>query len=152
MTIEYVSGNILEADTQALVNPVNCEGVMGKGLAYQFKQAYPLMFYAYRDYCLGNVLKPGRIHVYTGAEIAPRVIFNLATKNKWRGKSKLDWIALGLNRLASLAAGMGIESMAIPAVGCGEGGLAWPEVSAVIEKAMFFNQEMRILIYPPQEK
>lgn len=152
MTIEYVTGNILEADVQALVNPVNCEGVMGKGLALQFKEAYPLMFEHYRAYCLASVLKPGRIHVYNGTEIAPRIIYNLATKNRWRGKSKIEYVLFGMARLASLSVGMGIESIAIPALGCGLGGLQWPEVKAIIEETMRFNQEMRILVYPPQEQ
>src|SRR3954453_2284824 len=93
-------GNILEADVQALVNTVNTVGVMGKGIALQFKKAFPEMFKAYEDLCKAKRLQPGQMHVYDrGSMLNPRYIINFPTKRHWKGKSKVADVVTGLEAL-----------------------------------------------------
>ena len=147
--VEYVSGNILEADVQAVVNTVNTVGVMGKGIALQFKKAYPSMFAAYEKACEGELVKIGKMHVYDrGSLLNPRYIINFPTKKHWKGKSKLADIRLGLEDLNKQIVKLGIESIAIPPLGCGHGGLNWSEVRPLIEDA-FATLNVRTIVYPP---
>src|SRR5690349_18305845 len=134
---KIVEGNILEADAQALVNTVNTVGVMGKGIALQFKKAFPEMFEAYEAACKAKELQPGRMHVYDrGSLLNPRYIINFPTKRHWKGKSKLADIEVGLDALVGELESRGITSVAIPPLGCGHGGLDWEVVHPLIERAM----------------
>ncbi len=122
-------GNILEADVQALVNTVNTVGVMGKGIALQFKNAFPAMFEAYVAACKAKKLQPGQMHVYDrGQMFNPRYIINFPTKRHWKGKSKIADIKAGLDALVEELRNWGIKSIAIPPLGCGYGGLDWDDV------------------------
>jgi O-acetyl-ADP-ribose deacetylase (regulator of RNase III) len=143
-------GNILEADAQALVNTVNTVGVMGKGIALQFKKAFPEMFKAYEAVCKAKQLRPGQMDVYDrGQMFNPRYIINFPTKRHWKGKSKLADIEAGLDALIEELTARDIKSVAIPPLGCGHGGLDWDEVRPLIEQAMDRVPEVEALIYAP---
>jgi len=147
--LELVTGNLLEADTEALVNAVNTEGVMGKGIALQFKRQYPEMFEEYQRACKEGQVQPGRMHVYERREIFNRYIINFPTKRHWRSPSSIEDIKVGLNALAEEIRQRHIKSIALPALGCGNGGLDWSEVLPVIRSALADLTDVRLLVYPP---
>ena len=148
--IESASGDLLRAPAEALVNTVNCVGVMGKGIALQFKQAFPAMFDAYaRAARLGEIV-PGRVHVFdTGRLVGSRYILNFPTKRHWRASSRIDDIELGLVDLVAQVRRLGITSIAIPPLGSGHGGLDWRDVRPLIVSAFAVLPEVRVLIYDP---
>ena len=122
--IDSRCGDILNAEAAALINPVNCVGVMGKGLALQFKRAFPANFAAYAAACQAQEIAPGRIFVFrTEAPRHRRFIVNFPTKRHWRDASRLEDIRLGLQSLAMAIGQFGIRSIALPPLGCGLGGL-----------------------------
>jgi len=127
------TGNLFDALVEALVNAVNCEGVMGKGLALAFKTRFPEMFASYREACRQNELRPGGLHTFRSPG-EPWVI-NFPTKNHWRNPSRLEYIEAALPRLVTCVQNHGIRSIAIPALGCGLGGLDWNQVKPRIEAA-----------------
>ena len=127
--IEYASGNILEADVEALVNTVNCVGIMGRGIALQFKDSFPENFKAYKARVTGRSLQPGRMFVFeTGYVTNPKYIINFPTKRHWRGKSRIEDIESGLEALVQEILKRRIGSIAIPPLGSGLGGLDWHQV------------------------
>lgn len=127
--ITEAHGNLLAADVDALVNTVNTVGVMGKGIALQFKRAYPAMFADYASAARRHELSLGRMHVWeTGQMTGPRFIVNFPTKQHWKASSKLSDVAAGLDDLARTIRDLGISSIAIPPLGCGQGGLQWHQV------------------------
>ena len=149
--IEYTSGNILYADVEALVNTVNCVGVMGRGIALQFKNAYPENFEAYEAACRRNEVQPGRMFVFaTGDLTNPRYIINFPTKRHWRGKSRIEDIESGLIDLVAVVREHGIRSIAIPPLGSGLGGLEWDDVRPRIEAALQDLPQLRVLVYEPK--
>lgn len=149
--IEYKSGDILREDADALVNTVNCVGVMGRGVALQFKKAFPQNFEAYAAACKNNEVQPGKMFVFeTGQLTAPRYIINFPTKRHWRGKSQLEDIEAGLQDLVARIRQYDIRSVALPPLGSGLGGLEWPEVKARIEQAMAPLEEVHVRVYEPE--
>jgi len=149
--IEVTRGNVLTADAEALVNTVNCMGYMGKGIALQFKQAFPDNFKAYEKICRGHKLHPGKMFVFrTGMLRNPKFVINFPTKRHWRGKAKIDDIRAGLSALIEDVRRLGIESVAVPPLGCGLGGLAWSEVRPMIEEAFRAASEVRVLLFEPR--
>ena len=129
--IEYKSGDILEDTAEALVNTVNCVGVMGRGIALQFKNAFPENFKAYADACKQKKVKPGRMFIYkTGKMYSPHYIVNFLTKRHWRGKSRMEDIESGLKALIDAIEQYHIRSIAIPPLGSGLGGLDWKQVKS----------------------
>jgi O-acetyl-ADP-ribose deacetylase (regulator of RNase III) len=121
--------NLLKEDVDALVNTVNTQGIMGKGIALQFKKAWPEMFKSYEAACKRGEVTLGRMHVgETGSLAGPRYIINFPTKGHWRSRSKIADIDAGLNDLTQVIRERGITSIAIPPLGCGNGGLDWREV------------------------
>ena len=150
MAIEYTKGDLLAADVNALVNPVNCVGAMGRGLALQFKRAYPGNYDAYVAACRRGVVRPGRMFTYeTGKAEGPRLIVNFPTKRHWRDSSRIEDIEAGLKGLVWEVATRGIRSVALPAVGCGLGGLEWADVSERIESTMGGLGAVRVVVYEP---
>ena len=134
--IEFKSGDILTTDAEALVNTVNCVGIMGRGIALQFKNAFPANFKAYAAACQRREVRPGRMFVYdTGYASNPKHIINFPTKRHWRGKSRLEDIESGLGALVLEIELRGIRSIALPPLGAGLGGLDWPDVRSRIESA-----------------
>lgn len=149
--IEYTSGNILFADAQALVNTVNCVGIMGRGIALQFRSAYPENFRAYETACQREQVQPGRMFVYSTGELAnPKYIINFPTKRHWRGKSRMDDIDAGLVDLRAVIQRLEIRSIAIPPLGSGLGGLEWEEVKPRIHKALQELSDVDVLVYEPK--
>lgn len=149
--IRSAQGNLLLAPAQALVNTVNTEGVMGKGIALQFRQAYPAMFKAYVDACKAGAVQLGRMDVHDlgGLAEGPRWIINFPTKGHWRAKSRLLDIEAGLRDLVATVRRLGIRSIAVPPLGCGHGGLDWPDVKPLIEGAFAIVPEVDVLLFAP---
>jgi O-acetyl-ADP-ribose deacetylase (regulator of RNase III) len=148
--IEYRTGNILDAEVEALVNSVNCVGVMGRGVALQFKKAFPENFKAYRAACRRGEVVPGRMFVFETGLLRPRYIINFPTKRHWRGKARMEDIEAGLRALVEEVVQRGIRSIAMPPLGCGLGGLEWEKVRRRIEQAFSDLPEVRALLYEPQ--
>ncbi len=149
--IKLTQGNILEADVEALVNTVNCVGIMGKGIALQFKQAFRVNFQAYANACRNGEVKPGRMFIFpTARMINPKYIINFPTKRNWKEKSKLEYIEQGLNALVTEVHRLGLKSIAIPPLGCGYGGLKWPEVRNLIETALDQLPNVQVLLFEPR--
>lgn len=148
--LEYKTGDILAEDADALVNTVNCVGVMGRGIALQFKNAFPDNFKAYADACKRREVEPGRMFVFETRQLTnPRYIINFPTKRHWRGKSRLEDIDAGLRALQDVIREKGIHSVAIPPLGSGLGGLLWREVRQRIENALRDFEELRIVVFEP---
>jgi len=149
--IEFRKGSIWDAkDLQALVNTVNCIGVMGKGLALQFKCRYPAMYDEYVRVCEANALEPGEIHVWENPKPPPQYIFNFATKGEWKQLSQYTWIEDGLLDLAVRIRTLKIKSIAIPALGCQNGGLEWAKVKEQIQTAHdTFWHDCRVVVFEP---
>lgn len=142
--VEYVKGNILDSKCSVLVNPVNCVGVMGKGLALQFKEKFPRNFRYYQDKCKDRMVRPGNVLLYR--EQTNLYIANMATKDHWRYKSLLQWVKDGLYNLKTVMYELGLYSVAIPPVGCGNGGLYWKEVKPLIKK-VFADTTITVEVY-----
>jgi O-acetyl-ADP-ribose deacetylase (regulator of RNase III) len=147
--IQYTQGDILQADTEALVNTVNCVGVMGRGIALHFKHAYPANFKAYAAACKREEVQPGRMFVYETELPAPRWIVNFPTKRHWRGKSRIEDIEAGMHALVEEIRVRGIGSIAIPPLGSGLGGLAWNNVRPIVEAALAELPDVRAIVYEP---
>ena len=148
--IEFKTGDILAEDVEALVNSVNCVGVMGRGIALQFKRAFPENFKAYEAACKRNEVKPGRMYVFPTGELAgPRYIINFPTKRHWRGKSRMEDIEAGLTALAQEIHERGIRSIALPPLGSGLGGLEWQAVRQRIKARLRELTDVAIVVFEP---
>ena len=148
--IEYKTGDIFEEDAEALVNSVNCVGVMGRGIALQFKRKYPDNFKAYRLACERKEVKTGRMFVFdTGCSTNPRYIINFPTKVHWRGKSHLEYIESGLEALAVEIRERNIRSIAIPPLGTDLGKLNWADVRPRIEATLEGIDCLNAIIFKP---
>lgn len=148
--IRFVTGDLFLSDAYALVNAVNCEGIMGKGIAYQFKQLYPYNFKAYRDVCESGFLRPGKLFVCKDSD---KLIINFPTKDKWRNSSKISYIDNGLSALSDLIRDKRIPSVAIPPLGAGNGGLVWRDVRKLMEERLYsVSERCAISIYEPSER
>ncbi len=148
--IEFQTGDILQADAEALVNTVNCVGIMGRGIALQFKQAFPNNFKAYQAACKRGEVQPGRMFVFeTGTLTSPKYIINFPTKRDWRSRSRMADIDSGLSALVEEIRTRGIRSIAIPPLGAGLGGLAWPDVRKRIEASLEVLSNIVVTVYEP---
>ncbi len=148
--IRKVQGDLLKTDVQALVNTVNTVGVMGRGVALQFKRAYPENYKAYRKVCEQNQLRPGKLYTFNLNRLHnPRYIINFPTKRHWKGKSRIEDIESGLNALVHEIDRLGIESIALPPLGCGLGGLDWNDVYRRIEEALGDLENVQVLVFEP---
>ena len=149
--IQLTEGNLLRAPAEALVNTVNTEGVMGKGIALQFRQAYPGMFKAYVDACKVGRVQLGQMDVHDlgGLAEGPRWIINFPTKGHWRARSRLVDIDAGLEDLIATVRRLGLRSIAVPPLGCGHGGLDWAQVRPRIVQAFAAVPEVTLLLYAP---
>jgi O-acetyl-ADP-ribose deacetylase (regulator of RNase III) len=148
--IEYKKGDILREDAEALVNTVNCVGIMGRGIALQFKNAFPNNFNFYAAACNRDEVRPGRMLIFeTGRLTNPRYIINFPTKRHWRGKSRIQDIDAGLLALAEEIRSRNIRSIAIPPLGSGLGGLDWFKVRSHIEKTLRDFSDVKIVLFEP---
>lgn len=147
--LKYTTGDLLKSKAEALVNTVNCEGYMGKGIAYQFKLQYPDNNADYVKACKNGSLKVGTLHYF---QEKGKIIINFPTKDKWREKSNIEYIEKGLNELVKLIGQLSIKSIAIPPLGSGNGGLVWADVKKVLEKKLFvISDTVEILVYEPSK-
>ncbi len=143
-------GNILTADTEALVNTVNCVGIMGRGIALQFRRAFPDNYEAYRKICKDKQLHPGMVFTYRLSTLGgPRYIINFPTKRHWKGKSRIEDIQQGLESLVEEIRRLGIRSISIPPLGCGLGGLDWSTVRSTIEGRLGKLTGVQVDVYEP---
>lgn len=150
--IQLRRGDILEAQAEALVNTVNTVGVMGKGVALQFKRAFPDNYKAYAKACKRDEIEVGKVFVFDRSTFEnPRYIINFPTKRHWRGRSKIEYIQKGLEDLVRQVRDLGIHSIALPPLGCGYGGLDWDEVRELIEEASDRLPAVEFVVYEPQE-
>jgi O-acetyl-ADP-ribose deacetylase (regulator of RNase III) len=148
--IHDTEGNLLRDDAEALVNTVNCVGYMGKGIALQFKQAFPANYVAYERACKRGDVKPGRMLVFeTGMMMNPKYIINFPTKRHWRGNARLEDIRSGLRALIRDVQRLGIRSIAVPPLGCGNGGLDWRVVRPMIVGAFEALPDVQVSLYAP---
>ena len=149
--IEIAKGNLLEAPVEALVNTVNTQGIMGKGIALQFKQAFPAMFRDYEKACKTGEVRLGKVHVYDlgGLTGGPRWIINFPTKGHWRERSRLTDIEAGLRDLVATVRRLSIRSLAVPPLGCGNGGLNWTDVRPRIEDAFTGLPDVKVQLFAP---
>jgi O-acetyl-ADP-ribose deacetylase (regulator of RNase III) len=149
--IHFLTGNLLDDDADALVNPVNCDGVSGKGLALEFKKRFPENFKSYKYLCVKGNLDPGsvRTHVERKGEKFIFVV-NFAMKDNWSDPSKIEWIKEGLDELFDTIVICEVKSIAIPALGCGEGGLRWEDVKPLIIATAEKLPHVEFRIYEPR--
>lgn len=148
--IDLKRGDILQADVEALVNTVNCVGIMGRGIALQFRKAFPENYRVYRAACDKKQVQPGKMLIHDlNKFLHPRYIINFPTKRHWRGKSRLEDIESGLAALVKDIRKFKISSIAIPPLGAGLGGLSWDDVRPRIEDAFRDMPEIEVLLYEP---
>ncbi len=153
MTIEYKTGDMFDEPTEAIVNTVNCVGVMGKGVALEFKRRWPENFRAYKRLCDAGKLSPGKMFVFeNGAlvgDLHHRYLINFPTKQHWRAHSKIEFIEKGLDDLVKQVEHLDIKSITLPPLGCGNGGLDWSDVRPLIERKLAPLSGVRIVVFPP---
>jgi O-acetyl-ADP-ribose deacetylase (regulator of RNase III) len=151
VVIRISQGDLLrQNDVDAIVNTVNCVGVMGKGIALQFKNRWPENFRAYEPTCKAKKVRLGEMFVFdSGGLVKPHYIINFPTKNHWRGKSRIEYIRDGLKDLVTQIKKLGIRSIAVPPLGCGNGGLEWSEVRPLIERAFAELPDMEVRLFEP---
>ena len=149
--IEFKLGDILAEDVEALVNTVNCVGVMGRGVALQFKRAFPANFKAYAERCKSHEMRPGEVFVFETANLGnPRYIINFPTKRHWRGKSRPEDIESGLKSLVGAIEERGIRSVALPPLASGLGGLDWTqEVRPMLAASLSGLTDVRVVVFEP---
>lgn len=146
--LTFERGNIFDKDVDAMVNPVNCMGVMGKGLALEFKRRFPEMFAAYRDLCHWRCVRLGRVDAVLSGASSPPYIVLFPTKNDWKEKSAMWAIRQGLHDMDLKCWAVGIRSVAVPALGCGLGGLPWNDVRTAMEDALA-KSKLQYIVIPP---
>ena len=148
--IESKNGNILKSEAEAIVNTVNCVGVMGKGIALQYKKAYPENYKAYEKACRAKQVVPGVMHIFeTGSLVNPKYIVNFPTKNHWRERSRYEYVETGLKSLIQDIIKFQIKSIAIPPLGCGLGGLEWKKVKNMIIQEFSALPDVNVFLYDP---
>ena len=150
--IEFKTGDILTEDAEALVNTVNCVGSMGRGIALQFKNSFPDNFKSYVAACKRKDVQPGRMFVFETGQLAnPRYIINFPTKRHWRGKSRMEDIDAGLVALAEEIRSYNIQSIAIPPLGSGLGGLDWFDVRPRVENMLDQFSDLMAVVFEPSD-
>ena len=149
--IRLVQGNLLECEAEALVNTINTEGGMGKGLALQFRRAFPEMYRAYKRACQFGEVRPGRMFIFkVSAAKNSQYIINFPTKRSWRSKSRMEDIETGLRSLVIDVRRLGVRSVAVPPLGCGLGGLPWEEVYQRMQLSFRAFPHIDWLVYEPE--
>ncbi len=149
--IEYKTGNLLVEDAEAIINTVNCVGVMGRSIALQFKKSYPDNFKAYAKACKQKEVVPGKMFIFEMHGTAnPRYIIHFPTKRHWRGKSRMEDVEAGLDDLHRVIDEKKIKSIAVPPLGSGLGGLNWADVRDRIEKKLGQLPDTRVIVFEPK--
>ena len=148
--LTLINGDLFASLADALINPINTHGVMGKGLALEFKRRYPRNFAAYKAAFERGELEVGRMFSVPTGVLAPRYIVNFPTKQHWRNPSKLEYVKQGLVALVQEISRLELESIAVPALGCGLGGLEWEDVLPIIKRTLEPLESVQVWVYPPQ--
>ena len=148
MAVQVIAGDIFKSDCRILVNPVNCKGAMGKGLALQFKTRYPDMYRTYKKRCDKSLIRMGHPDLWAGGE---HWVVNFPTKFHWKEKADYGWITIGLVRLGDLLPVWGVDSIALPALGCGQGGLNWSEIEPIMFQVCL-KWDAHVEIYEPADR
>jgi O-acetyl-ADP-ribose deacetylase (regulator of RNase III) len=143
-TIIEINGDLFQSNSQTLVNTVNCDGIMGKGIALEFKKKFPDMFLTYEDLCKKQMIKPGVLFLYKKSK---PWILNFPTKNHWKFPSKLEYIRLGLAKFSKEYESKGITSIAFPKLGTLNGGLEWEDVKQLMYQYLEPLPNLYIEIY-----
>lgn len=155
MTLTFKNGDMFSEPVDAIVNTVNCVGVMGKGVALEFKHRWPENYKVYKAACAAKTLKPGRILIHENRRLfgdnGPRFLVNFPTKAHWRSPSKLSYIEEGLDALVHEIRRYGITSIALPPLGCGNGGLDWRDVKPMIAEKLSALKDVKIVAFSPKE-
>ena len=146
-----VGDNIFNSRTKTLVNTVNCVGIMGKGIALEFKKHFPEMYDEYRLRCENKEIMPGQPYIWKN-NAGGKSILNFPTKQHWRGNSRIEWIESGLNCFYENYHKWEVESIAFPALGCSNGGLDWESVEPIMIRHLEKIHDITIEIYPPSTK
>jgi len=148
--LEFTHGNILRAETEAIVCPVNCSGVLGSGLALQFKRVFARNFFNYKEKCRNGEVKPGKMLVFeTMRQSGPKYIINFPIKDHWQDKASIATIETGLTDLKKTIKDLNIQSIAIPALGVGYGALRWEEVKPILTKHLS-NLDAHVFVFGPK--
>lgn len=149
--MRFTTGNLLDSRADAVVNTVNTVGIMGKGIALMFKEAFPANFREYEAACKRGDVRTGKMFVTERPALMgpPRWIINFPTKQHWRGKTRLEWIEAGLEALRNVILEKKIASIALPPLGCGNGGLEWGVVRPLIERALADLPDVDVIVYEP---
>lgn len=152
--MKFITGNLLNAKTQAIVNTVNTVGVMGKGIALQFKERFPQNYKAYKDACKKGLVVTGKMFVFNESDLLNnnKIIVNFPTKEEWYRKSQYSFIEEGLKDLVKVIKDNNITSISIPPLGCGNGGLKWDKVKAMMIKYLGDLKDVEVFVYQPNEK
>lgn len=145
--VTYVNGDIFKSPAQVLTNTVNCVGVMGKGIALEFKNRHPKLFSDYKVRCDQGKVKLGEPYLWEDDRVQ---ILNFPTKRHWKDNSLLQDIEDGLKYLANNYDKMSLQSIAMPALGCGNGGLNWNDVMSLIDKYLGAIPDLDVYVYEPQ--
>ena len=147
--LTFLQGDLFATDAEALVNAVNTAGVMGKGIALEFKKTFPENYEAYRAACKAGLVRTGSMFV-TERDGNPKWIVNFPTKEHWRSRSKIEWIGDGLDDLRRVIEGRRIRSIALPALGVGHGGLPWEQVRGLIDEKLAGLSDVKVTVYEPR--
>ena len=154
MKLELKHNDLLKQQADAIINTVNCVGIMGKGIALQFKKAFPENYKAYAKACKNNEVKIGKMFVYQSgfldSNIHSKYIINFPTKEHWRGNSKIEYIEEGLDDLYNVIQNLNIKTLAMPPLGCGNGGLNWSDVKKLIINKLSPIEDLILYLYEPQ--
>lgn len=153
MSIEFKFGDMFGEPAEAIVNTVNCVGVMGKGVALEFKRRWPDNFRAYKRLCDAQKMTPGKSFIFETGDLLNRdgwrFLINFPTKQHWKARSKIEYIAEGLDDLVLQVRHLGIKSVVMPPLGCGNGGLDWSEVRPVIEQKLASLNDVKFIVFTP---
>ena len=151
--ISFTQGNLLEADVEAVVNTVNTVGIMGKGIALMFKDKFPANFAAYAQACEHEEVRIGKMFVTENRQLfGPKWIINFPTKTHWRARTKIEWIEEGLEDLVRVIREKNVHSIAVPPLGCGNGGLDWVDVQPLIVDALRDIESLEVIVFEPTTK
>jgi len=142
--ITYLKGNIFDSPAQVVTNTINCVGVMGKGLALEFKSRIPEMYGDYQKRCQNNEVVPGKPYLWENDKVQ---VLNFPTKRHWKDNSRLEDIEDGLKYLSEHYKEMGIYTLALPPLGCGNGGLKWENVRPLVEKYLGTLSDLEVFVY-----
>ncbi|MBN8975941.1 MAG: macro domain-containing protein [Rhizobiales bacterium] len=153
MALTFKTGNMFEERAEAIVNTVNCVGVMGKGVALEFKRRWPENFSAYKRLCNSQRLRPGKVYVHQNTEMfhddGRKFLVNFPTKDHWRSKSRMEFIESGLDDLVEQIQRLRIRSVVLPPLGCGNGGLDWSEVRDLITFKLSQIADVDFVVFAP---